>query len=112
MAFFVILLFGLIFTICGVLIKIKPPSKKSIYAYKTPFSLKNNDTWSEGNRIASNLMLLLGPFYLVLSLLNNSINLNTSSMIYPLIILPAMLLMAIPNMYLRFKFDENGFPKK
>lgn len=103
----------MIFTVCGLLIKLKPPNVKSIYAYKTPLSLKNNDTWNEGNKFASNMMLLLGVIYLTLSLLSKSyINLDSLSNIYPYIVLPAMLSMIIPDMYLRFKFDKNGFPRK
>lgn len=112
MEFIIVLLFGVIFTTCGLLIKLKPPSKKSIYAYKTPLSLKNNDTWNDGNRIASNFMLVLGPIYLVISLLlKNYISLESSNM-YPFIILSGMLLPVIPNIYLMFKFDTSGIPRK
>jgi len=72
---FITALSGLIFLVTGLIMKLRPPQKiNSLYGYRTPRSMKNQENWTEANRYSaillirsSILMLLLAslaPFFI------------------------------------------------
>ncbi|TWR24088.1 SdpI family protein [Mucilaginibacter achroorhodeus] len=63
-------LVGAIFILAALIQKQFPPKKiNSLYGYRTPLSMKNQQNWDEGNRYSAKLMLKLGFFLLVVGLI-------------------------------------------
>ena len=57
-AFFIILV--------SFIFKLLPPKRiNSIYGYRTPRSMKNQDTWNEANKFSSNLMLAISLLFIM-----------------------------------------------
>jgi uncharacterized membrane protein len=63
-------LIGIIFLIAG-LISIKFPPKKinQLYGYRSPSSMKNQQTWDEANRFSSRYLVRLGLILVMIGLL-------------------------------------------
>jgi uncharacterized membrane protein len=65
-----ILVCGSLVLLIGLMMKIFPAKKiNSSYGYRTPLSLKNQETWDYANRISANLMLFGGILNFVTSVL-------------------------------------------
>ncbi|OOQ60597.1 SdpI family protein [Mucilaginibacter pedocola] len=69
-------LLAIIFLIAGYIQKLYPPKKiNALYGYRTDSSMKNQQTWDEGNRYSTALMIkyawvmLLGGFALTVLLM-------------------------------------------
>ncbi|MBN8047275.1 SdpI family protein [Paraclostridium bifermentans] len=45
----IISLVGVLFLISSLLLKSFPPPRNNVYGYRTLFSMKNENTWKEGN---------------------------------------------------------------
>ena len=58
---FVHLLIGPIITLVGYIFTMYPPKKINyIYGYRTPMSMKNENTWKEGNAYSMEAMIKVG----------------------------------------------------
>ena len=103
---------GAIFFIVGLILMLKPPSKiNSLYGYRTFMSMKNQDTWKEGNRFSSRLMTGIGLGDLLIGLILNFLDQTTGVGMVSgilIIVVSAFLLIIITEQHLRKVFDKEG----
>ena len=60
-------LIGLVFIVIGILMRLYPPKDiNRTLGYKTPFAMKNKDTWNEGNRFFCILIIGGGILFIIL----------------------------------------------
>ena len=104
----IISLVGIIFLISGLLVKLFPPPKNNVYGYRTSFSMKNENTWKEGNRFASIMMIISGAICIIISILDAYLNNNFFSKSYVALILLSTILPFYTDIHLRRLFDKNG----
>lgn len=65
----VLLIYGLIFFIFGLLLMIYPPKEiNSVFGYKTANSMKNLKSWKKGQYLGGKGMLILGSVELIFGL--------------------------------------------
>ncbi|WP_097027164.1 SdpI family protein [Clostridium peptidivorans] len=107
---------GVVLAIFGLVLRVYPPEHiNNTIGYKTPFAMKNKDTWYEGNRFCGTMLLFIGIIFIPFSILmrylyRNNLNLSESISIVGL----AILLIAIiifTEIHLRKLFDKNGVRK-
>ena len=61
------LIFGLVTLGFGIIPKIVRPKKiNSWYGYRTTLSMKNQETWDEGNKYSTNQYIIAGVILLIL----------------------------------------------
>ncbi|OAA89306.1 SdpI family protein [Clostridium ljungdahlii] len=106
-------LVGMSVLIIGIIFKLWPPEHiNGIMGYRTPFSMKNNDTWDEGNRFSSIIMIYAGIASLIIGAIcsfvykNNIYTaLSVSSRISVILLLASI---PLTEIHLRKLFDKNG----
>lgn len=109
-------LIGIIFLSCGIILKYFPPKKPNwVYGYRTPFSLKNPETFTFANKYSSNLMIILGLVSILTGFLLQfifKVNENTKGLILIIhSIILSLLLIILTEKKLRQEFDRSGNKK-
>ncbi|WP_299286453.1 SdpI family protein [uncultured Mucilaginibacter sp.] len=107
-------LIGLIMLLVGLLQKYFPPKKiNHFYGYKTPSSMKNQETWDEANYYSAKLMIKIGSIVLVAGILIVFIISGKYSSIITICLLmlsgisiPVVVIVMTEN-YLHKKFNQN-----
>lgn len=103
---------GGIFLTAGLLMMLKPPAKvNSLYGYRTLMSMKNQDTWREGNRFSSRLMAGIGFGDLFIGILMTFVDHGSGvGMISGILIIvvSAFLVVIITEQHLKKIFDNEG----
>jgi len=104
------LIFGLVTLAFGLIPKIVRPKKiNSWYGYRTELSMKNEDTWYEGNRYSTNQYIIAGIILLILGKLGYAF-LNFKGYLVPLIGFIPVLYFTVfqTEKHLKNLFDSNG----
>ena len=61
---------GMVFALIGWMLMTYPPENiNSNLGYKTPFAMKNKETWNEGNRFCGKMFLIGGIIFIPFSIL-------------------------------------------
>ncbi len=107
---------GLAFALTGlVLMKYPPESINNSLGYKTPFAMKNKETWNEGNRFCGKMLLIGGSIFIPFSILFRylySNNLALSMRISSLgVFIIAIGCIVYTEIHLRMIFDRTGIRK-
>jgi uncharacterized membrane protein len=89
-----------------------PPKKiNNFYGYRTPRTMRNIDTWREGNHFASKLMMRLGAYHL-LGALFLALTPYSEPLVhvgYILLILPLVIaMMVISERHMANVFNKDG----
>ncbi|MBL4936857.1 SdpI family protein [Clostridium sp. YIM B02515] len=107
---------GAFVAIIGLILRTYPPEHiNNSIGYKTPFSMKNKDTWCEGNRLCGRMLLFSGIIFIPFSILirylyTNNVNLSKSISILGLVIL-FIASIIFTEIHLRKLFDKDGIRK-
>lgn len=107
------LIFGLVTLGFGLIPKIVRPKKiNSWYGYRTDLSMKNQDTWNEGNRYSTNQYIIAGIILLILGKIGYAF-LNFKGYLVPLIGFIPVLYFTVfqTENHLKKVFDSNGMRK-
>ncbi len=104
---------GLVFVAIGLLTKKFPPKKINWwYGYRTPRSMKNQDTWTEANRFASELSQKIGWVLITIGVAASIVfrKLYDANLILFFIFLmfSALLMFVLTEKHLAFLFDKEG----
>lgn len=108
-----ICLTGIIIIIIGLALKLHSPDYRNrTIGYKTPFAMKNRETWCEANHFSGLMLILSGMFFTLFSLfinylteLDRSLQLQISLVILLILFINTIFYTEI---HLRKLFDENG----
>lgn len=104
---------GVFVAILGFILKTYPPEHiNNSLGYKTPFAMKNKDTWYEGNRFSGTMLLFTGIFFIPLSIAMRFLyksSLNLSILVLFILLIVSIILTEI---HLRKIFDKNGRKKQ
>lgn len=111
----VFLIVSIVFILLGFLfMKYPPEGKNSMCGYRTPMSMKNQDTWNVSQKHSGFSMIILGIVNGVLAIWSIiqpfAINMRTVQLLFLLI--GAIVLIAIEEINLRKIFNEDGSRKK
>ena len=104
------LIFGLVTLGFGIVPKIVRPKKiNSWYGYRTETSMKNQETWDEGNKYSSTQYIIAGIILLIIGRISYAI-ISTRPYLVPLIsFLPVLMLTVFTTeKHLKKVFDSNG----
>jgi uncharacterized membrane protein len=107
---------GMVLATFGLVLRVYPPEHiNDNLGYKSPFAMKNKDTWYEGNRFFGTMLLFTGiifiPFSIVMRYLyRNNLNLSESISVLGLVIL-SIAIIIFTEIHLRKLFDKNGVRK-
>ncbi|MEY8001018.1 SdpI family protein [Clostridium sp. Mt-5] len=104
------LVFGMVTLAFGIIPKIVKPKKiNSWYGYRTNISMKNQDTWNEGNRYSTNEYILAGIILIILGNIGYYF-LQGKGYLVPLIGCIPVLIFTVftTEKHLKNTFDENG----
>ncbi len=107
---------GMVLAILGIILRMYPPEHiNNNIGYKTPFAMKNKDTWYEGNRFCGTMLLFTGIIFIPFSILmrclyRNNLNLSESISVLGLIIL-FIAIIIFTEIHLRKLFDKSGVRK-
>ena len=109
----IMLVFGAIFS------KKAPKSINHIYGYRTPRSMKNQNTWEFANMYCGRLWLKMGIFMLLISLVVVIVSLKRGEKVVlccTSILIALQTIIVILSIFpveraLKEKFDENGEPR-
>lgn len=104
---------SIIFIICGIALKLWAPEEVSgIFGYRTFFSMKNKETWKEGNEFSAMMMIVSGIICLLLSLTitffykdDPSISRKISGIVTVILVLGSIFYTEI---HLKKVFDKDG----
>ncbi|MGZ5244171.1 MAG: SdpI family protein [Bacteroidia bacterium] len=108
-----VLLTGGIFILGGIIMKIFPPkSINSIYGYRTFRSMRNIETWKEGNSFGAKAMIITGIFLLVCGVLTHLFlpDLGEKSALpgIGVIIFASIIMIFATEKHLKRLFDKEG----
>lgn len=99
--------------ILGLILRVYPPEHiNNSLGYKTPFAMKNKDTWYEGNRFWGTMLSFTGIIFIPLSISMRYLyknNLNLSILVLFILFIISIILTEI---HLRKLFDKNGAKKQ
>ncbi|EJP6473927.1 SdpI family protein [Clostridium sp. L74] len=95
------------------LMKWPPEDINSVYGYRTPFSMKNQDTWDESQRYAGFSMIILGIIQGILGifLIIQSINIDKESIQLLFLLIGVIVMLIIDEKHLRNLFNKDGTRK-
>lgn len=99
---------GIIIAIIGIVLRFYPPKNiNNIMGYKTPFSMKNKNTWYEANRFCGGLLIFIGIIFISASVCFYYMNLpqNLSMLILCILFIVSIVSTEI---HLRKLFDKIG----
>jgi uncharacterized membrane protein len=104
---------GLAFVLIGaVLMKYPPNHINSNLGYRTPYAMKNKETWNDGNRFFGKTLCIGGIIYMLFSVLlrnmySNNLSLNMKVSLLGLLTI-AIACILLTEIHLRMKFDRAG----
>ncbi|SHH60153.1 SdpI/YhfL protein family protein [Caloranaerobacter azorensis DSM 13643] len=102
---------GVSMVIVGIILKIFPPKKINfISGYRTYLSMKNKETWEEGNRYSAKMLIVLGVISIIISfVIYKTVNPKISAIISTIVSL-VLIILAIPltELHLKKLFDKDG----
>lgn len=104
------LVFGLVTLGFGIIPKIVRPRKiNSWYGYRTNLSMKNQDTWDEGNRYSTNQYIIAGVILVILGKIGGTL-LQSKGYLIPLVAFVPVLYFTVfsTEKHLKKTFDSNG----
>lgn len=106
-------LVGIICIIADFIFKTFLPRKtNSIYGYRTPLSMKNQDTWNEAQKYSANTFLILGFIYVALEFILNYLIKDISIGYKNIIVLMGFVIMiVVDEVHLRKVFNKDGSRK-
>lgn len=107
---------GLVFTIIGfVLMKYPPEHINNSLGYKTPFAMKNEETWNEGNRFCGKVLMIGGIVFIPFSIIfkyiyrnDLAISMRISAVALVIIVIGGI---AYTEVHLRMVFNSAGIRK-
>ncbi|GAA0071176.1 SdpC immunity protein SpdL [Clostridium sardiniense] len=104
---------GIVCIIIGFIFKAFPPQKiNGIYGYRTPSSMKNQDTWNESQKYSANALIILGFIYLALGFLLSHLFEDISIVYENIIILIGVIIMILlDEVHLKKVFNKDGSRK-
>lgn len=104
------LIFGLVTLGFGVVPKIVRPKKiNSWYGYRTVTSMKNQETWDEGNKYSSTQYIIAGVILLIIGRISYAL-IASKPYLAPLIAFIPVLMVTVftTEKHLKKVFDSNG----
>ncbi|MBV7274533.1 SdpI family protein [Clostridium sp. PL3] len=104
------LIFGLVTLGFGIIPKIVRPKKiNSWYGYRTNLSMKNQDTWEEGNKYSTNQYIIAGVILIALGKIGIAL-LQNKGYLVPLVAFIPVLYFTVfsTEKHLKKIFDSNG----
>ncbi|QAA33112.1 SdpI family protein [Clostridium manihotivorum] len=116
MSILVSFIIGLVFALIGwMLMKYPPENINSSLGYKTPFAMKNKETWKEGNRFCGKMLFIGGIIFIPFSIFFRYLYINNISLSLR-ISLMGLLVIAIAcivytEIHLKIIFDKTGIRK-
>ncbi|MFL0270158.1 SdpI family protein [Candidatus Clostridium radicumherbarum] len=115
MEFFTSGIIGVAVAILGLILRAYPPEQiNNNHGYKTPFAMKNKDTWCEGNHFCGTMLLFSGIIFIPLSILMRYLYSNNLSKNLSILVLFILFIVSIifTEIHLRKLFDKNGIKKQ
>jgi uncharacterized membrane protein len=107
---------GLVFAVCGLLIKFFPPRNiNSLYGYRTGSAMRNPETWEIANQFAAKLMIQLGLLLFVVGLLTFILPPSPFTGLLAgilVVLLTAFMQFYFTEKHLRKHFDKHGNRRK
>lgn len=105
---------SILFIVFGfILMKYPPKSINSMYGYRTPFSMKNQDTWDISQKHSGFLMIILGIINGIVGILSIVQPMQTNNekiqLLFSLIVAVAMII--LEEVHLRKIFNKDGSKK-
>ena len=107
------LIVTIVFIIFGfILMKYPPTSINNMFGYRTPFSMKNQDTWDESQKYSGFTMIILGVINGIVAIISsmNVININENIQLLVLLI-GTIIMIIIDEIHLRKIFNKDGIRK-
>lgn len=104
------LIFGLVTLGFGIIPKIVRPKKiNSWYGYRTTLSMKNQETWDEGNKYSTNQYIIAGVILLILGRIGLAL-FQSKGYLVPLVAFIPVLMLTVftTEKHLKKVFDSNG----
>lgn len=113
MDFFTSCIMGAFVAILGFVLRTYPPEYiNNSLGYKTPFAMKNKDTWYEGNRFSGTMLLFVGIVFIPVSIAMRylySSNVNLSILVLFILLIVSVI---VTEIHLRNIFDKDGIKKQ
>lgn len=110
----VLLITGIIFIFFGFLLfKFPPEDINGIMGYRTSMSMKNKDTWDEGQRYGGMSMLVIGGINILLGIISYLAKGFLLNNLFQLLImlLCAIIMIVVDEIHLRKIFNKDGSRK-
>ena len=108
---FVHLVIGPLMTLIGFIFKMYPPKKINyIYGYRTPMSMKNENTWKEANAHSADSMIKVGILTMLFQVISAILFGTESALMISCVFLVVALLVSVvlTEKHLRERFDGDG----
>ena len=104
------LIFGLVTLGFGIIPKIVKPKKiNSWYGYRTALSMKNQETWDEGNKYSTNQYIIAGIILLILGKVGTLVLPNKAYLVPLIGFIPVLMVTVFTTeKHLKKIFDSNG----
>jgi uncharacterized membrane protein len=104
------LIFGLVTLGFGIVPKIVRPKKiNSWYGYRTVTSMKNQETWDEGNKYSSTQYIIAGVILLIIGRISYAIIASKPYLVPLIAFIPVLMLTVFTTeKHLKKVFDSNG----
>ena len=104
------LMMGPLILIVGVIFKYYPPKKiNPLYGYRTPRSMKNEDTWQLANTYSANLLIAAGLFTCIAQVIFWDTDIESFLIVGLACLLGGLgLSILLTEMRLRKTFDKDG----
>ncbi|WP_251862266.1 SdpI family protein [Clostridium sp. Marseille-Q2269] len=96
-----------------VLIKYPPKHINSIYGYRTPFSMKNKDTWIVAQKYGGFSMIIFGFIYGIFGAWSiiQPLPINNENMQALFLLIGSIIMLVVDELHLRKIFNENHIKK-
>ncbi len=110
MYLFLNILFGIIFLVIGSYYWLNPPPYNHFWGYRTRRAKRNEDTWEEANRYASDMMIYAGIAASSIGIFFYLFEPNPMGLLASMALsfVSAILFISLTELHLRTTFDENG----
>ncbi|WP_069649109.1 SdpI family protein [Caloranaerobacter ferrireducens] len=111
MTLFFNIITGISMVLVGIMLKIFPPKKINfISGYRTYLSMKNKETWEEGNSYSAKMLIAMGVISIIISFAIYKIVNPKISAIISTIVSCVLIILVLPltEIHLKKLFDKNG----
>lgn len=99
---------GILFLIIGLVLAFIPQKSISGFGYKTPFAMKNLDTWNEANRFFGIISMIAGVIFIITGFLAYVNVIGTLSTNIYVVLACLALSFIFTEIHLRKIFDKMG----